>query len=118
MPVRQHTGLGRLAAGVVAAAALVMVSGCNTSSLTKVEMVVYFTPNAPAADHEAALKACAHAAPNVYPEPLTKSNLLSNSVGDVRFRVDHADDKDLALLSECLNKQPGVEGMEEPDLTD
>jgi hypothetical protein len=100
------------------AGALVAVSGCNTTALTKVEMVVYFTQNAPTSDHEAALKACAHSAPNVYPEPIVKSNLASDAVGDVRFRIDHADDKDLALLTECLNKQPGVAGVDTPDLTD
>ena len=36
---------------------------------------------------------------------------MSDAVGDVRFRVDHADDKDLAMLTECLNRQPGVEGV-------
>ena len=47
-----------------------------------------------------------------------KSKLASDAVGDVRFRIDHADDKDFALLTECLNKQPGVAGVDVPDLTD
>jgi hypothetical protein len=97
---------------------LAMVTGCNTSALDKVELVVYFQQNAPASDHTNALHACAHAAPNAYPEPITKSNLVSDSVGDVRFRIDHADDKDIALLTECLSKQPGVVGVDTPDLTD
>jgi hypothetical protein len=101
-----------------AVAVLAALSGCNTSALTKVELVVYFTQNAPASDHINALRACAHAAPNAYPEPITKSTLVSDSVGDVRFRIDHADDKDIALLTECLNKQPGVVGVDTPDLTD
>jgi hypothetical protein len=103
-------------AGLVAV--LAMVAGCNTSALDKVELVVYFTQNAPASDHLNALHACAHAAPNAYPEPITKSNLVSDSVGDVRFRIDHANDKDIALLTECLRKQPGVVGYDTPDLTD
>jgi hypothetical protein len=94
------------------------LAGCNTSALTKQEMVVYFKQGAPESDHVAALKACAHAAPNVNPEQLLKSNLVSDQVGDVRFRIDHADDKDQALLTECLNKQPGVAGVDVPDLTD
>jgi hypothetical protein len=36
----------------------------------------------------------------------------------VRFRIDHADDKDIALLTECLSRQPGVVGVDTPDLTD
>ena len=108
----------RLAVLVVAAGALAGVSGCNSSAFTKVELVVYFAPNAPIADHAAALKACAHASPEAIPEPIVKSTLVSDSVGDVRFRIDHADDKQIALLTECLNKQPGVQGVDIPDLTD
>jgi hypothetical protein len=108
----------RLIVGVVAAGILPLLSGCNSSALDKQELVVYFQQNAPASDHTAALKACAHAAPNANPEPITKSTLASDQVGDVRWRIDHADDKDLALLTECLNKQPGVVGVDIPDLTD
>jgi hypothetical protein len=64
------------------------------------------------------LKACGHVSPETVPEPIVKSNLVSDSVGDVRFRIDHANDKELAELTECLNKQPGVEGVDVPDLTD
>jgi hypothetical protein len=110
--------LHRLAVCVAAAGAVAGIAGCNSSALTKEEMVVYFTQNAPISDHTAVLKACAHAAPNVTAEPIVKSNLASDAVGDVRFRIDHADDKDLALLTECLNKQPGVAGVDVPDLTD
>jgi hypothetical protein len=112
--MRRH----RLAVFAAVAGTMVAVGGCNSSALTKEEMVVYFTQNAPPSDHTAALKACAHAAPNVIAEPIVKSNLASDAVGDVRFRIDHADDRDLALLTECLNKQPGVVGVDVPDLTD
>lgn len=98
--------------------AIVGVSGCNTSALTKQEVVVYFTANATEAEHVAALHACAHSAPDVTAEPIINSTLPANEVGNVRFRVDHADDKDIALLTECLHKQPGVEGYDIPDLTD
>jgi hypothetical protein len=80
--------------------------------------VVYFSQNAPATDHVAALHACAHVTPEATPEPLPASSLPSNAVGDIRFRIDHADDKQIALLTECLNKQPGVRGVDTPDLTD
>jgi hypothetical protein len=117
-PGRRRSGRGRLAIGGAIMVAAIAVSGCNTSAFTKVELVVYFKPNAPTSDHAAALKACAHAAPNATPEPIVKSTLVSDSVGDVRFRIDHANDKDIALLSECLNQQPGVLGIDTPDLTD
>jgi hypothetical protein len=107
----------RAGIGAVALGAIVFASGCNTSSLTKRELVVYFTDNASESDHAAALNACANAAPNVHAEPITKSTLPSNQVGNVRFRIDHADDKDIALLTECLDKQPGVKGFDIPDLT-
>jgi len=107
----------RLVVSAAAVAVLAALSGCNASSLSKVEMVVYFQPNAPLSDHAAALKACAHASPEAIPEPIVKSRYASDAVGDVRFRIDHADDKQVALLTECLNKQPGVEGVDVPDLT-
>jgi hypothetical protein len=107
-----------LVVGVAFGGAVVALGGCNDSALTKTEMVVYFTPNAPEADHYAALKACSHVSPEVVPEAIDKSTLASNQVGDVRFRIDHANDKELAELTECLNKQAGVEGVDEPDLTD
>ena len=108
----------RVFVGVVAAGAAAVLSGCNSSSLTKRELVVYFQQNAPQSEHVAALHACGHVTPAAVPEPIGKSNLLSNSVGDVRFRIDHADDKQIAELTECLNKQPGVVGFDIPDLTD
>ena len=106
-------------AGICLAAlgGLVFASGCNTSSLTKREAVVYFSDTATESEHVNALNACAHVAPSVHAEPITKSTLPSNQVGNVRFRIDHADDKDIALLTECLDKQPGVKGFDIPDLT-
>jgi hypothetical protein len=108
----------RMGVCVAAAAAVAGLAGCNTSALTKVELVVYFKQGAPLSDHAAALHACAHASPEAIPEPIVKSRYASDAVGDVRFRIDHADDKQVALLTECLNKQPGVEGVDTPDLTD
>jgi hypothetical protein len=97
--------------------AAVLVSGCNTSSLTKREVVVYFDDNASETEHVNTLNACAHSAPDVHAEPIINSTVPANEVGNVRFRIDHADDKDIALLTECLNKQPGVKGFDIPDLT-
>jgi hypothetical protein len=107
----------RIRLGAASVAVLFGMAGCNASALSKQELVVYFNQDAPAADHTAALRACAHATPDATPEPITTSSLPSNAVGDVRFRIDHADDKQVALLTECLAKQPGVKGFDIPDLT-
>jgi hypothetical protein len=107
----------RFAIAAAAMCGLAGVSGCNSSALSKQELVVYFAQSASAAEHDAALRACAHATPAATPEPIATTSLPSNSVGDVRFRIDHADDKDLAVLTECLAKQPGVTGVDVPDLT-
>lgn len=105
-----------LSAAVLAGA--LAVAGCNASALTKREVVVHFYDNASQAEHHAALKACGHVSPDASPEPFTTSGPVSNQVGDVRFRVDHADDKTLSELYTCLAKQPGVQGVDIPDLTD
>jgi len=102
---------------LAAAATVALISGCNTSSLTKREVVVYFDDGASQSDHVNTLNACAHVAPDVHAEPISKSTLPANEVGNVRFRIDHADDKDIALLTECLDNQPGVKGFDIPDLT-
>jgi hypothetical protein len=115
---RQQVIARRFALCAAALAVAAGVTGCNDSALTKVELVVYFNQNAPLSDHAAALKACAHVTPEAIPEPIVKSTIASDAVGDVRFRIDHADDKELAELTECLNKQPGVAGVDTPDLTD
>jgi hypothetical protein len=98
-------------------AAALTASGCNSSALSKQEMVVHFDPGAPQSDHANVLKACGHVTPDTVPEPMATSDLVSNNVGNVRFRTDHANDHDLALLTECIDKQPGVAGVETPDLT-
>jgi hypothetical protein len=98
--------------------AVVSLSGCNTSALEKQELEVVFTDNATQAQHVQALDACAHATPLATPEPFATSALPSDNVGDVRFRTDHANDKAIALLEACLQKQPGVKGFNVPDLTD
>jgi hypothetical protein len=51
------------------------------------------------------------------PEPVTRDKLVSDQVSDVRFRTDHASDKDIAELEACLDRQPDVAGFETPDLT-
>jgi hypothetical protein len=93
------------------------LSGCN-AALSKREVVVHFTPSASAAQHAAARDACATAAPDASPEPIVHNRFASTRVDDVRFRVDKADDHDLAQLYRCLARQPGVLGVSDPlDMT-
>lgn len=112
-----RTVLARALAPAVFGVAIGCISGCNTTALSKQEMVAHFAPTAPQADHSSALAACGHVSPRITPEPMTTSRLPSDHVGNVRFRTDHADDRDLALLTECLNRQPGVAYVEIPDPT-
>jgi hypothetical protein len=117
--VAEEAGLRRrrIALAVAVGAVLPVAAGCNSAALSKQELVVYFSPDASMAEHTAALRACAHATPEATPEPIATSALPSSSVGDIRFRIDHANDRDVAVLTECLAKQPGVKGVDVPDLT-
>jgi hypothetical protein len=107
----------RLALLVSSAVAAVALSGCNASALTKRELVVYFDSGATNAQREAVLRACGHISPEAVPEPFSTKGPVANQVGNVRFRIDHADDRDIAHLETCLHNQPGVVGDDIPDLT-
>lgn len=101
----------------VAVAGLVMVAltGCNASALSKRELVVHFSPSATTTQQLAARSACATANPKAVPEPVTRSKYVSDQLNDIRFRIDHANDKDIAQLESCLGRQPGVVGFDIPD---
>lgn len=107
----------RVAATLGVAVVLAALTGCNDSALTKRELVVYFNATATDAQQRATLKACSGVAPHTSPEPILVSKYASDRVGAVRFRVDHASDHDLAVLYRCLHDQPGVVGVDIPDLT-
>lgn len=96
-----------VAAAVLAAA--VAVTGCNA---TKRELTVVFGTGASRTQQESALHACAGAAPHTSPEPLPTPGGRFTSPG-IRFRIDHADDRDIARLESCLEKQPGVRGFQD-----
>ncbi|HVW80316.1 MAG TPA: hypothetical protein VHB69_05180 [Mycobacteriales bacterium] len=108
----------RLAVTALAVGLALVLSGCNTSALTKRELVFYFSPNATQAEHKAALTACSNVTPAAVPEPFDTSGPTADLVGDVRFRIDHADDKQIAEVEDCMDKQPGIAGVDIPDLTD
>ncbi len=111
-------GVRRLLVAALAAGTTLALAGCNTSALTKRELVFYFSPNATQAEHKAALTACEHVTPEAVPEPFDTSGPTADLVGDVRFRIDHANDKEIAEVEDCMNKQPGIAGVDIPDLTD
>jgi len=96
---------------------LVALTGCN-AALDKREVVVHFKSTATAEQHAAARDACADAAPHASPEPIVHNSFATTKIADIRFRVDKANDGDLAQLYKCLAKQPGVVGVSDPmDMT-
>src|SRR5262249_11943909 len=99
--------------GGIAASSLLLVSGCNTSSLTKRELVVYFNQNTTVAQQKSALNACSHVTPEATAEPFQTGSLVADNVGNVRYRIDHANDKAVAELENCLNRQAGVAGAQD-----
>jgi hypothetical protein len=90
---------------------LVAVGACKNAY--RRELVVVFTSEATPAMHAAALRACTGAAPNTSPEPIVHSSFAASRVNDVRFRIDHANDRDIAHLQACLSRQPGVLGTQD-----
>jgi hypothetical protein len=105
----------RLAVGLLAL--LPALAGCRfTQSLSVREVVVHFAPTASQAVHLAAERHC-HGYPGVVPEPFKYSKLPSSQAFDVRYRVDRASDYELNRLYVCLSAQPGVVGVDMPDLS-
>ena len=93
---------------------VVLAAGCSE----KRELVVQFSPTATPAQHRAALEHCTGVAPHTSPEPIVASHYVASRQNDVRFRIDQANDRDIAQLETCLTKQPGVIGASDTsDLT-
>ncbi len=100
-------------------ATLVMIGflavGCGryADQLAAREVVVTFDAAASPDQHDAARTHCDDI-PHVVAEPVPDSTLESSRRNDVRFRVDRANDADLARLYDCLRRQPGVQGVNIP----
>ena len=95
------------------AATSALASGCNA---TRRELTVVFTPGTTADQRAAVLRACTGAAPHTSPEPIptpTGTRGIQRTGPLVRFRIDAADDRDIARLEACLEKQPGVQGFQD-----
>lgn len=106
----------QLTVATAVAVCTVALAGCNNANLSRREAVVHFDQSATAAEHSAARTACATAAPHASPEPVPSASTRGVSPAyDVRFRVDHASDRDLNQLVQCLRRQKGVAGIDIPD---
>jgi hypothetical protein len=89
---------------------MAVVSGCNG---TQREVIVFFASDAPQSQHEDALRTCTGVAKHTSPEPITAGTHRVAPTSDVRFRIDSANDHDIAELEKCLTKQPGVIGVQD-----
>jgi hypothetical protein len=95
------------------AAAALLLAGCNGTGR---ELTIVFSAGTTADQRAAAQQACATAAPHATPEPIpTPSGRrgIERTGSLVRFRIDNANDRDIARLEECLQKQPGVKGFQD-----
>ena len=101
------------AAGILLAVLAPAVAGCATFDRTfgKQEAIVQFQSQTPNSVRLKVRAACSHV-PQAVPEPLPTDHLASDLDSDVRYRVDHASDGDLAKLQQCLQRFPSVVGIE------
>ena len=84
------------------------------SSLSQRELVVVFKPGTTDADREHVRSQCGSSA-GVTLEPVGSQKLVAQRVYNVRYRIDHASDAELAKLLDCLSKQKSVEGYDIPE---
>ncbi len=99
-------------AGAVIAAAVLASAGCAKfdAALGKQELVVAFRPGTSQAAMMKARSACSNV-PNATPEPMPTGANATSRVYDVRFRIDHASDADVARLEGCLSHFRSVQGV-------
>jgi len=99
-------------AGAVIAAAALAAAGCAQfdAALGKQELVVAFRAGTSPATIMKARAACS-SVPNASPEPMPTSASATSAIYNVRFRIDHASDADIARLTQCLSRFPSVQGV-------
>lgn len=109
----------RRAAGTSIAVVLLplLLAGCGRygDRLRQRELVVHFEPGATQEQHVAARDACS-SIPHTSPEPFGSATSKASRLNNVRFRIDDASYRDLARLTGCLNQQPGVRGIDIPEM--
>jgi hypothetical protein len=110
--VRGLVDVRAVTAGAVIAAAVLASAGCAKfdAALGKQELVVAFRPGTSQAAMMKARSACSNL-PNATPEPMPTGGNATSGVYDVRFRIDHASDADVARLEGCLSHFRSVQGV-------
>ena len=110
--VRGLAGVRAVTAGAVIAAAVLGSAGCAKfdAALGKQELVVAFRPGTSQAAMLKARSVCSNV-PSATPEPTPRSANATSGVYDVRFRIDHASDADIARLEGCLSHFRSVQGV-------
>ncbi len=98
---------------VTGLAVLGLATGCAKfdAALGKQEVVVTFQTGTTKATRLEVRAACSHI-PNAKPEPLPTDHLASDQLYNVIYRVDHADNAQVAQLYQCLQKYPAVAGVD------
>jgi hypothetical protein len=96
--------------GLAVVAGSAGLTGCKGTTR---EVVVFFTADATQAQHESAMRKCTGVAPHTSPEPISPGTHRVAPTSDVRFRIDTANDHDIARLESCLTRQPGVVGVQD-----
>ena len=94
---------------------MAVLTSCRTTVTFNREVVVVFKPGSTAADRDRVRALCTDVTPHASPEPQGPGTLKSSRLNDVRFRVDKADDSELAKLYACLTKDPAVRGVRLPE---
>lgn len=87
------------------------LTGCGhfAANMRMRELVVQFKPGTTQHQREQVLAGC-HGFTNASPEPVPSSTLLSVQLNDIRYRIDNADDAQIAALEACLARYPDVVG--------
>lgn len=80
------------------------------------EAVVHFKHGTPRADRARVRADCA-SPPAVVAEPMGPGDRMHARLNDVRYRVDHASNSQIATMSACLTKYPSVVGVHLSDMT-
>jgi hypothetical protein len=103
---------------LLAGVTLATTAGC-AGSIKNRELVAYFKGGTTSAELQAVARACRHVSPDITPAPNptpsgSEAGLAGNS-DEIRFEVGSSDDHDIALLTDCLSRQPRVLGVQPPD---
>jgi hypothetical protein len=113
--VRSGTFRRVAAYGLFAVLVGTLTAGCSgfDKAFGQREAIVTFQQGTPKSVRLQVRAACSHV-PKAVPEPLPRSNKLSDYDNDVRYRIDKASDADVAQLENCLSKFRVVRGVETP----